>query len=68
MTNEESTFVPVHTQSPPVCTMQSGTFAGVEPTSQQQLASSLGVTDYPYKLVLLVHLRYIRKDPFTQHR
>ena len=30
--------------------MQSGNFAGLEPTSQQQLVSSLGVTDYQQPL------------------
>ena len=50
MKNEESTLAPVHTQSPPICTMQSGNFAGLEPTSQQQLVSSLGVTDYQQPL------------------
>ena len=51
MKNEESTFAPVHTQSPPICTMQSGNFAGLEPTSQQQLVSSLGVTHYHQPLL-----------------
>ena len=50
MKNEESTLAPVRTQSPPICTMQSGNFAGVEPTSQQQLESSLGVKDYQQPL------------------
>ena len=45
MKNEESTFAPVHTQSPPICTIQSGNSAGLEPTLQQQLVGSLGVTD-----------------------
>ena len=46
MKNEESTCASVHTQSLPICTMQSGNFAGLESTSQQQLLNSLGVTDY----------------------
>ena len=50
MKNEESTLAPVHAQSTPICTMQSGNFAGLEPTSQQQLVSSLGVTDYQQPL------------------
>ena len=45
MKNEESTFAPVHTQSPLICTIQSGNSAGLEPTSQQQLVSSLDVAD-----------------------
>ena len=36
----------LNTQSPPICTMQSDNFAGLEPTSQQHLVSSLGITDY----------------------
>ena len=50
MKNEESTFAPVLTQSPPICTIQSGNSAGLEPTSQQQLVSSLGITDYQQPL------------------
>ena len=50
MKNEESTLAPVHTQSPPICTMQSGNFAGLKPTSQQKLVRSLGVTDYQQPL------------------
>ena len=46
MKSEES----VHTQSPPICTIQPGNSAGLEPTSQQQLVSSLGVTDYQQPL------------------
>ena len=46
MKNEESTLAPVHTQSLPICTMQSGNFAGLEPTLQQKPVNSLGITDY----------------------
>lgn len=46
MKNEESTLAPVHTQILPICTMQSGNFAGLEPTLQQKPVNSLGITDY----------------------
>ena len=56
MKNEESTFAPVHRQSPPICTIQSGSSAGLEPTSQQQLVSSVGFPDYqqPLQATILV--------------